>query len=372
MKTNFKKFFILLCTLPFISSCGSNSETTSISGGENEVNLINYLGRYQKEIVDGKEIITFAYSCSGFEIKINVKNSDYKFSINLLNKLSNQDYQFVNLYVDNVLSNKIKLTNKYETINISGLSIGEHIIRINKLNEVQFSKIGLVDYEYENVEIINIDKSTKRKMEIYGDSISCGYGNLASSNKESFAMDTEDGMQAYGQLCAEELDFDCNTISYSGLAMALSPFNSDYNLLTIHDTSDGVNKWDFNNYIPEYVVINIGTNDNTAYNSSSSKEKPAKLELFKNNYLELMEKLKDAYKEVKFVCVSNMMISISKDLIDGILESINAINEKYGSCAYYYAFDTDNKGADGHPGLSAHKNNATLLADFITSLDDII
>lgn len=372
MNKLFKKFSVLLCMLPLISSCGNNSETTSLSEKNEEMNLINYIGRYQIEIVNEKEIATFAYSCSGFEIRIDVKNNDYQFGINLFNKLTNQNYQFINLYVDDVLNSKIKLTNKYEIVNIKDLGIGKHTIRINKLNEVQFSKIGLVGYDLKNVEIINIEKSKKRKMEVYGDSISCGYGNLASSNKESFSMDTEDAMQAYGQLCAEELGFDCNTISYSGLAMALSPFNNDYNLLTIYDTSDGVGKWDFANYIPEYVVINIGTNDNTAFNSSQSKDKPAKLKLFKNNYLELMEKLKNAYKEVKFVCVSNMMVSISKDLIDGILESINSINEKYGSCAYYYAFDTDNKGADGHPGLSAHKNNAALLADFITSLDDFI
>ena len=343
------------------------------SSSETEQNLINYLGRYQFEKVKGKTIPTFAYSGSGFELNVNVQSEDYRFSIKLYNHLTGQSSQFVNLYVDEELSKKVELKNEYETIEVTGLAKGAHIVRINKLNEAQFSKIGLADYEQNAAEVAPIEKRSKRKMEVYGDSITCGFGNLASSNQEQFSMATEDAMQTYGILAAEELGFDCNLISCSGLAMALSPFGSSFTLKDIYATSDMEKAWNLSSYIPEYVLINIGTNDNTAYLSSSSSEKEAKLNLFKSNYLSMMKGLRNAYGEqTKFICLANMMVSLSQDMNNAILDVVSSFNKEYAGSAYYCTFDPDGKGAVAHPGLAAHQRNAKTIAELITSLDEML
>lgn len=354
-----------------LCSCGDTSSTTSTTKEETPMNYINYLGRYTFENIDGKEIPTFSYSCAGFELKVNVKSSNYTFKIKLYSKIIEHLTQYINLYVDDVLTSKVELKNGYELVNIPNLSVGEHVIRINKLNEAQFTKIGLMEYEMQDVELTHIEKHSKRKMEVYGDSITCGYGNLASSNTESFSTKTEDGMQAYGALCAEELGFDYNIISESGIGMSMNPFGSDIYLGDIAKTADLVNPWDYQNYIPDFVVINIGTNDNTKYQMLKDSEKASEVVKFKENYLNMMKSLREAYGEdVKFVCIANTMINISNDLIKAIDEVIKEMNTLYDRCSFFYSFDPDNKGADGHPGLEAHKKDASILADFITMLDE--
>lgn len=378
MKSRIKQTFLFLFALSSLASCSSSStnESSSIpkeSSSEAEKNLINYLGRYHFEKVGESGIPIFSYSGSGFEIKVNVQSENYRFVIKLYNRLSGQSSQFVNLYVDEALNRKIELKAEYETIEIASLTAGNHLIRINKLNEAQFSKIGLAGYEQSGAEIVEIEKRSKRKMEVYGDSITCGYGNLASSYKEEFSMATEDAMQTYGILCAEELGFDCNLVSCSGLAMALSPFGSEITLKDIYASSDMEKAWDLSYYVPEYVLINIGTNDNTAYLSSASSEKEAKLALFKGNYLSMMKSLKEAYGEqTKFICLANMMVSLHKDVNNAILDVISSFNEAYENSAFYCTFDPDGKGAVSHPGLEAHQRNAEILAELITSLDEML
>ncbi len=369
MKPRVKRIFLFLSALSLLTSCSTSNEEEDGSG----LNTINYLGRYQFEKIGGKRIPIFSYSASGFEMKVDIKSDDYRFAIKLYNRLIGQVSQFVNLYVDEELNKRVELRNEYETIEVRGLTKGEHIVRINKLNEAQFSKIGLAGYEQNAAKVAPVEKRAKRKMEIYGDSITCGFGNLASSCTEAFSMATQDAMQTYGVLAAEELGFDCSLISCSGLAMALSPFENKTTLKDIYATSDMEKAWSLSSYVPEYVLINIGTNDNIAYLSYASSEKEAKLNLFKSSYLSMMKSLKKAYGErTKFICLTNMMMNLSEDMNAAILDVISSFNKEYGSSAYYCSFDPDEKGAVSHPGLEAHQKNAKTLVGLIASLDEAL
>jgi hypothetical protein len=211
----------------------------SCGGKPSDPNMINYIGRYQTETINGKEVTTFSYTASGFEFKVNVTSESYTLGVNLFSQtFDGFSEQYINVYVDDVLMEKVKLDKSENCVLISNLSVGEHVVRINKLNEAQFSKMGLIDYVLENVEIVEISKRNKKIVEFYGDSITCGYGNLATQ-REGFSMLTEDGMQSYGQLTADHLNWDSSIISYSGIALAMSPFNSPYTLMDKYNTVDG-------------------------------------------------------------------------------------------------------------------------------------
>jgi hypothetical protein len=55
------------------------------------------------------------------------------------------------------------------------------------------------------------------RIEFYGDSITCGYGNIAPTSWEDFSTSTEDGMQTYAFLTAEALDAECTVLAKSGI-----------------------------------------------------------------------------------------------------------------------------------------------------------
>ena len=277
------------------------------------MNYITYLGRYHNETISGKEVALFSCSSSGFDVNINVLNDKSLIFLNIYNRLVNQSSQFLNLYVDDVMVKKVELIKENETIDIDSLAKGKHIITLRKLNEAQFSSFGLISIDGEGYEYYEAKPRNKRRIEIYGDSISAGYGNLAIGSV-GFKMEEEDSEQTYGALLAKELDFDYNIVAKSGLALAHSPFNDSSFLADIYDTSDLSNKWDMNQYIPEYVLLNIGTNDNTVVKMSTGQDKENKIALFKEKYLAFMKLLKDAYKDTKIICLANMMTTFDNGL----------------------------------------------------------
>ena len=369
-----------LAFLPFvvfstILGCSNNSNSpanppsNSDSQPLEEKNYINYLGRYQTETYGGEEIVSFSYTASGFEIKINIESEQYSLDMKLLSTLfDNYQEQYINIYIDNIITSKEKLVSGVNVISsFKDLSLGEHIIRVNKLNEAAFSKIGLIGFDLQGVSILEIEKRDRKIIEFYGDSITCGYGNLVKQN-DNFSMATEDGMQSYGQLTADHLGWDASIISYSGIALAMSPFNSPFTLLDKYDTVDGYKKWDFKTYTPDVVVINIGTNDNTAYRQLTGTAQEEATELFLNSYKTLMTNLKTAYPNVKIVCVTNMMLELHGFLNMCMQGAVQQLNNLYGEFAYYHEFLPNNQGSNGHPGVQAHIKNGKELADIIETI----
>jgi hypothetical protein len=181
-------------------------------------------------------------------------------------------------------------------------------------------------------------------------------------------METEDGMQTYCQLTAEHLGWDSSIISYSGIAIAMSPFNSPYTMLDKYDTVDSYTKWDFKTNIPDVVVINLGTNDNTYFRTLTGDARDQGVELFLSSYKTLMTNIKTHYPNTKIVCVTNMMLELNAYLNMCMQGAIQQLNNLYGEFSYYLEFLPNNKGADGHPNLEAHIQNAQVLADFIKTI----
>ena len=366
-----KTLFPLLFLSAFVSTSliGCSNSNHSSSQEIKEPNYVVYFGRHQKETYNGNEIETFSYTASGFEVKVNVKTSEYKLNINLLSTLfDGYTEQYINTYVDDVLLEKVELKTGLNTVDsFKNLEVGTHIIRINKLNEAAFSKVGLVDFILDGVELLEHNPSEKKVIEFYGDSITCGFGNLGTQS-EQFKMSTEDGMQTYAQLTAERLGWNSSIISYSGIALAMSPFNSPFTLLDKYDTVDGYTKYNFDQYIPDVVVINIGTNDNTKYRQLSGADQEAATDLFLNNYKTLMTNLKTQYPNVKIVCVTNMMVDLHGYLNMCMQGAIQQLNNIYGEFSYYLEFMPNNQGAVGHPSFAAHQKNAETLADYIQTI----
>lgn len=328
-------------------------------------------GRYINEIIDNKNIMFFAYSNSGFEIMIDVKNIDYKFEIKLFNRLINKKSQFIKVYIDGELESKIELKETNYSLPILNLKEGKHIIKVIKINEIQYSRLGLIGFEFNNVDIAKEEKNNKPKIEFYGDSVTCGFGILSNAKDDKTLMEDEDSSISYASLASEKLGFDFSLISYSGISLTdkLNISGVPFDILSIFDTSDLANKWDFNNFICDYVVINLGTNDDAAYKSlNDQNEKLLALNSFKEKYIKFIDVLKSIHKNAQIICVSNVMNVLHVDLIDVIKDVVNKENIKHSNSIHYLELVPNNDGALTHPSKEAHKINADILADFVKSI----
>jgi lysophospholipase L1-like esterase len=99
-----------------------------------------------------------------------------------------------------------------------------------------------------------------------GDSITCGYGDLGASKDCGYAPETSNENVAWGAVAARELGAMHTSIAYSGRAVFKNREPGDRDelmgvvwLRTLPD--DPASTWDFTRYVPDAVVINLGTND---------------------------------------------------------------------------------------------------------------
>jgi lysophospholipase L1-like esterase len=109
-----------------------------------------------------------------------------------------------------------------------------------------------------------------RLIEVVGDSISAGYGNLGMevhppyNNTCSFTLDTEAAYQAYDSMIGRTLNAEVSIIARSGWGMYRDLSGNTANVLSsVYDDTVGTEnapKWNFARKA-DAVLINLGTND---------------------------------------------------------------------------------------------------------------
>ena len=314
----------------------------------------------------------FAYSEAGFALEVENEEETFSLSIAFESQIASPyKNQFVNVYLDGAFVEKKELGKGTQNVVIPlSASLGRHQIEVKKANEGQFSSLLLESIAVTGGAAHLIETPRKKKIEFFGDSITCGYGVLAESNRETFSMATEDSRFTYAAIAADEIGYEASLVSYSGIAIAISPFVSNgYSMMDVYDTVDGAKKYDLAAHPSDAFVINLGTNDNTKYNTLlSAEEKESAKALFVEHYIALIRAMLATNPKAPVVICYNMMTSLNKDLVYGIDAVWRDINGDYPGQITALAFDGDNLGADGHPGKVAHEENGQRLAEHLKTI----
>ena len=186
------------------------------------------------------------------------------------------------------------------------LEEGEHSLTVIKrtealVGEARFAGLVLSPQG----KILPPPPAKARRIEIIGDSISAGYGNEGANEKCGFSPTDENGDLAYGPMAARALDAEVTVIAWSGKGVLR---NLDGN------TTDTVpalygrilpekpnSAWDFARWVPDAVVINLGTNDFGLGVPDSSA--------FANAYDALLKSIRKHYPQATLLCAVGPMLS---------------------------------------------------------------
>lgn len=214
-----------------------------------------------------------------------------------------------------------------------------------------------------------------RRIEVIGDSISCGYGILGSNASCRFSYDSQDHYETYGAKTARALGAELTTIAWSGRGVFRN--NTDERTGVLGDfydralpilgqpTDEGAPLWDFAKAPkPQVVVVNIGTND---FFLGVPDAGP-----FEEAYVRLLERVRKNYPDAHIFCAIPPMLSDApadtpRTVLRDILGRVVGRFTGKGDARVYTMEFLDQGvrrglGCDFHPNLTTHQ----LMADQLT------
>ena len=242
---------------------------------------------------------------------------------------------------------------------------GEHTVTVLRRSEARYSRSALTSLSVDG-SFLEAPARPQRRIEFYGDSITCGYGNIASTAWEDFSTSTEDGMQTYAFLTAEALDAECTVLAKSGIPVNQTIYGKSE---TIRDLASRASYYDFADYLPldkpDAVVIYGGVNDcSYLVGVGSSIEQKLRGDEFVGEYTALLTKLRQMYPDAVIVCCAGMYDETyyTEDLILAAMDAVK--DEKILYCELPPGDPEDGIGA-GHPTVASHKKAAAVLTEFL-------
>ena len=155
-------------------------------------------------------------------------------------------------------------------------------------------------------QLLSPEKRPERRIEFIGNSITSGFGDEGDTNGH-FTPQTENACMSYAAMTARALHADYMLISYSGRGVVRNYGDSSTTsadpMPVLYDRVcffDSLHKWNFTNWIPQAVVINLGTND------FSTLPFPAK-NVFQEAYTRLIDRVRLQYPGVTIFCICGPM-----------------------------------------------------------------
>lgn len=244
----------------------------------------------------------------------------------------------------------------------SGLSAGEHSVRLVRATEAFFGPCQIEGFQIAEGSLLPVTSAAHR-IEVIGDSISCGYGNEAANQKEHFSAKTENAYFTYGAIAARALGADYSCIAWSGRKMW-----PDFTTPEIYDlivpTEPGT-KWDFSKAQPaDVVLINLSTNDFSKANPEEAGWSGA--------YKQFVARLRKLYPQAMIYCVTSPMLgdwdhrkplTVSRDYLRKIVADCNSAGDNKVRLIEFPTQEMKNGlGADWHPNVKTQ----TLMGEQFT------
>lgn len=140
-------------------------------------------------------------------------------------------------------------------------------VEVYRRNEAAAGKITYRGWDVDDGAIVPTPWPYRRRIEVLGDSITCGYGTEGPKGC-TFSAATESAYVGYAAVAARALDASAHLICFSGKGLIQNygggthePMPTLYGRTLLHDDTD---TWDFARYPADVVVVNLGTNDISA------------------------------------------------------------------------------------------------------------
>ena len=368
-----KKFAALIIILSYIEPAQAQTDTSMIELKPSHPHIL-YTGRtYSKS----KDDVSFSYP--GVSIKMKFTGD----AIDMLLQDMGTEPNYFNVIIDNNKPIVILTTAKQYAYPLARkLDLKEHTIEIIKRTESSVGTVILYGFRLRNGnKLLPVTDVPERKIEFIGNSITAGYGNELSipappegNPSTGFKSKNENNYTAWGAVTSRALKARYVCTAYSGRGVYRNntgnfdgtlPLIYDY---VIPDKTDAV--WDHKKFVPDVIVVDLGTNDFAPGNPDSTA--------FCTAYVSFIEKLRGIHPQTKIVCVAGNMQSDSwppganswtrmRNYLNSIVKKAN---DKGNKVVYYFELTPQSApyGEDWHPSNATHQKMADAITPFIKTI----
>lgn len=349
-------FIVALKTLLIFNAC-QNTDVFISSTSEK----IQYLGR----IAHTDSMSSFYWSGTSAQIK---------FEGTALNALmhdeSGNNYYNVIINGDSIVL--LRTTNEKKLYALAeNLPHGEHTVQLFKRTEYDQGKTDFYGFQLnKGAKILAPEPLSNRKIEFYGNSITCGY-----AVEDYEGLDRPDSIYtnnylSYAAITARHYNAQYHCIAKSGIGITVSWF--PYIMPDIYDQLIPLNeesKWDFSQYTPDVLVIHLLQNDSWLVNMPEHEsfkkyfgsEKPSE-EYIINAYKDFVSKLRGKYPNAQIICTMGGM-DATREGSPWPVYVQQAVLQMNDSKVFTYFMPYNN--IEGHPDVKEQQSMAEGLIEFI-------
>ena len=278
---------------------------------------------------------------------------------------------YYNIIIDQKLKSRIHFDTIKRTYQLAeNLPFGKHTIELFKITEWDKGKTNFYGFELENkAELLTPPALPKRKIEFYGNSITCGYAVEDKFGDNPIGY-FENNYAAYASITARHFNAQYQCIAKSGIGIMVSWFPlimpEMYDRL---DPLDANSKWDFSKYTPDVVVINLLQNDSWLVNNPKHPEfkhrfgeqKPSE-DFIIQSYQDFVKTIRGKYPKAQIICMmGNMDITRKNSLWPAYVQkAISGLSD-----SKIHTLIVPFKETPGHPKVKEQQDLANSLIDFI-------
>lgn len=281
-------------------------------------------------------------------------------------RTSEEGESYNQVFIDGKLLGKIQFkgTEPHDVVLAKDLKKGTHRLRLQKVTEGEYGRTTIYSFTAKGKGDFKAVKPKGRLIEIIGDSYSCGYG-AEGTEKSHFELKTENCDKAYECAIARYFDADYVLIAHSGMGMARNYAGKSMKTMTIRypllfDSHDSI-AYDFKQYRPDLVIINLGTND-FSVNGAPSR--------YVGNYVNMIKTVRKHYGNVPMLCVTPhsaniFLLAALKELktrISGMKDV--RISEPMPDIVV----NGHDIGSDWHPNWRGHQKIAATLIPVVATM----
>ncbi|MBQ4091498.1 MAG: CotH kinase family protein, partial [Clostridia bacterium] len=342
---------------------------------------ISYLGRHE---TNAQGYVVMNNTAAGFEVRfygteLTVTMSDGKYPNDahgtglavFVDGETDPTANIIHLHRDGVAVNggrKITLCSFEEA--------GWHTVKVQKITEEDSGYAKLMAMTVTG-RLANVETKYDLKIMVFGDSITTGYGNMRGEGvADGLTTTTQNGLLTYATIAAAQLNADVHVFAKQGIGLYTNPYGHTRYLKDIYGKVSPLSEtdWDMTSWVPDIVVINVGTND--AWTDVESKATNGNVVFsqagYQAAYIEMIRGLTDVWGKdvVFFLCYDMMSTNTSNNTNNNtfIGQAINQVRfslKREGITVVKVQLPRATNG--GHPLKASHETAATMLVTLINN-----